>query len=222
MATTIHSVIARRRTLGVGLSLATIRTHIIIAILCDIATHVVYAELICCLAAHNMGDIATIFIVPPNGTKVVAAAILIPFAQLSSTGSILPLRLSGEPETLPREVGECNAEILAVVPRHVFHWILQVAGVTAGVVAHHGLPQFLCDLGLPNHVGAECHLVSGKFLGPGITALLGSAAHGESAAFDDYHRERHAVDGECLGLHGGMKRVNTGKWNQCKQNRHEE
>ena len=153
----------------------------VLAPLPHVAAHVVQPQLVRSFGGNRMGGGAAVVPIPRHIINVVAAGVLVALAAVAAAGGILPLGLGGQTEVLPCHLVQLADERLAVVPAHILHRALQVAGEMAGVAAHHGLPQLLGDLGLPDAVARQRHLVGRFLIVEGIAALLGGGAHGERA-----------------------------------------
>ncbi len=93
-----------------------------------------------------------VVIVPSHSVDVVAAGVFIAHAAVAAASGIFPLGLGGQAEVLARQLIQPRDKRLTIVPRDALHGALQVAREITWVAAHHGLPQGLGHLGLPNAV----------------------------------------------------------------------
>ena len=153
-APSLHAVGARRGAGGIGLRAAAVAAPPVPAPLLHVAAHVVQTQRVACLGGNAMVGGAAAARIPCHILDSVAASVLVALAAVAATCGILPLGLGGQAEVLPCHLIQLGNKRLAIVPAHPLHRALQVAGEAAGVAAHHGLPQLLGDLGLPDAVAA--------------------------------------------------------------------
>ena len=117
-ATTDHAVRARCR---VRLAAATVAAVPVLTPLPNVAAHIVDSKFIWCLCTNLMGLASTIVNVPSHITDIVASAVLVSPALVSTSCSVFPLCFGRKPEILTCFLIELSDKFLGVIPTNFFN-----------------------------------------------------------------------------------------------------
>ena len=113
--------------------------------LMHIACHVVETQLVGRQQSDLMKRVMRIGIIPSHIVQAVATGIESVSAEPAASGSILPLGLGGQTESLARILVESQDKVLTVVPTDIGHR-QAVAFEFRGVLTHDGFPLVLREL----------------------------------------------------------------------------
>ena len=194
----------RERAYRVMLGISQIGAVPVLAPLHHVAAHVVQGDTVLILGHDVMGRATAVVAIPAHIVEHVATRVDVSAALVCPAGGKLPLGLGGQAELCPQLLVETINELLALVPGDPLDR-QPVALEMARVVAHHGMPQLLADLGAADVIGRERDLVGWIFVLGRKWLLLARRAHGEGRFSHVAHRERHAVDGIVLEQAGHVQ-----------------
>ena len=117
-ATANHAARPTIRACRVRLGTAVVRAVPILTPLVYVTAHIIDAEFVGLLGFDGMRSTVAVIPVPSHIIKIVTTTILVTFALLSATSSILPFCFGRETELLACKLVEYSDEGLAVVPRN--------------------------------------------------------------------------------------------------------